>query len=268
MDCMDFRVAGLVRGLVLGGLLAGCAEERRVVYSFEWDLAGVTRPASGAGWEIVTDLGYRVRLDTGYLSSHSAELVECEDRAQPLALLVSGLFPTLVPRPAFAGHVLSPNPLAFHTSHVESIVAAAPTTTSRIVVGGRRYCGVNYLVARADASAAGLPADLDMVGKSLYVAGMYGFPGAVPEPFAIASTVASGRRVGIFSPGASGGDGQRGELDTASGDAVVRIRRRLGSLFDGVDFAHQPRSDWAHGILANLVDDLSVVCATADGVER
>jgi hypothetical protein len=252
---------------VFVGLLAGCAEERRVVYSLEWDVAGLSRPASGVGWEIVTDLGYRVQLDAGYLSSHSVELIECDYRPQPLARLVSGLVASLVPAPAFAGHVLSPNPSAFRTTHVESLVAAAPITTSRIVVGGRRYCEVSYLVARAEVSAAGLPGDLDMAGKSLYVAGMYSLPGTAPERFAIASTVASGGRVGFFAAGHFGDDGHRVELDTASGDVVVRIRRRLGSLFDGVDFARQPRSDWAHAILANLVDDLTVVAATNEGSE-
>ena len=250
-------LAGFV-ALVLAQTL-GCADEQRVLYSLEWDTTGAQRSQSGDAWTLDTDLGYRVQLAEGFLVSHSVELVECDARPQPLAQALLDSLSTLAVRPARAGHAPSLNPSAFRSSYVEPIVAAAPTTTSRVLVGGRRYCDVDYLIARADVSAVGLPKAVDMVGKSLYLRGVYAARRQRPVPFTIATTVASGRRAGLFRPGHFGDEEFRAVFDASSGDVVVRLRRRLAGMFDGVDFARSPERDWPHRILANLVDDMTVV---------
>lgn len=253
MDGVVGRLAGL---FLLLPVVAGCVGERRVVFSLEWDLTGTERSADGAALVVRTDLGYRVWLQRGFLASHPLDLVECAEPVPPLARLAAGAAALLAPAPAWAGHVLSLNPSAFRPATVESLPAAAPTTSTRVLVAGRRYCELNYLVARADAGASGLPDDLAMTGKSLYLEGMFAAPGASPEPFTIATSVTAGRRFALRRPG------------DATGDAVVHVRRRMASLFDGVDFVRQPRSEWPHHILANLVDDLDVVFATAETEPR
>lgn len=263
MDRVVRRLAGL---FLLLPVLAGCVGERRVVFSLEWDLAGTERVDEGAALLVHTDLGYRVWLRRALLASHPLDLVECAGPLPPLARLAAGATALLAPAPAFAGHVLSLNPSAFRPAIIESLLAAAPTTSRRVLVAGRRYCELDYLVARAAAGAAGSPDDLAMAGKSLYLEGMVAAPGASPEPFSIATSVTAGRRFALRRPGDAAA--RSVVFDSDAGDAVVRVRRRMASLFDGVDFARQPRSEWPHRILANLVEDLGVVLETAETEPR
>ena len=259
-------VVGRLVGFLLLLPLVGCVDERRVVFSLEWDLAGAERAAGDPALLIRTDLGYQVWLRRGFLASHALDLVECAGPLPPLARLAADAAALLAPAPAFAGHVLSLNPSTFRPAIVESLLATTPTTSARVLVAGRRYCDVNFLVARADADAGGLPDDLAMAGKSLYLEAMFAAPGAAPVPFTIATSVTAGRRFALRRR--ADGEARSVAFDSATGDAVVRVRRRMASLFDGVDFARQPRSEWPHRILANLVDDTVVVLETAETEPR
>jgi hypothetical protein len=90
------RTAAGVWGLTL--LLAGgcrnqatapaVATPHEVRYQLDWVLDGVERTADGSAWETTNDLGYRVRVTRGYVSSYSMELVECpRDAGTPIARL-------------------------------------------------------------------------------------------------------------------------------------------------------------------------------------
>lgn len=263
---MDGVVGRLVGFLLLLPVLAGCVGERRVLFSLEWDVAGTERSADGAALLVRNDLGYQVWLRRGFLASHPLDLVECAEPSPPLARLAAGAAALLAPAPAWAGHVLSLNPSAFRPAIVESLLAAAPATSARVLVAGRRYCELNYLVARADTAATGLPDDLAMAGKSLYLEGMVAAPGAPPVPFTIATSVTAGRRLALRRH--ADAVARSIAFDSTAGDAVVRVRRCMASLFDGVDFVRQPRSEWPHRILANLVDDLAVVVEAAETEPR
>lgn len=256
---MRFGRIALV-ALVAACAFAGCAREQPLVYSLEWDASDVDRVEGHL--VIENDLGYRVVLDRGFLSSHTAQLVECDYRPQPLAVgsaIRTAVFDGLFVAPAYAGHVLSLDPSAFASVQVESIVAATTTATRRVLVAGGRYCEMSYLVARADEAAHGLPQTVAMVGKSLYLQGVYSYAGQAPTRFEVSSTVAYGRRLPLYPPGHFGDDRLRVELDMSSSGGILRIRRRLRSLFHGLDFARTPEREWARRVLTNVVDDMTVV---------
>jgi hypothetical protein len=263
--------SGLAAPLLLGliAACAGCASsgERRaggeVRYELSWDARGVTRPAGEAAWQVVNDLGYRVRVERGYLVARSMELVECGGSSERVAGLPSLVGAVLGPPPAYAGHgSMAPNPVAISTPHIESLLAAEHAEAGRVPLPNVAYCRVHYLVARADRSAVGLPADLDMLDKSVRVEGAYLAPGATEEvPFALATSIANGALVELFPPGrfAVAQDAFRLTGDVAG--ARVVIRRRLATLFDGIRLDEASTGDAARRLVENVIDDATVEVA-------
>lgn len=236
-------------GLCLcAALVAGCGSDGRFVYTLAWNLEGVRRDDQAIGWSVTTDLGYEVRVDAGYLTSHSAELLACDRRTVPLVQLATWI----APRPAYATHALSLNPSAFHQARIESLARPRDSRTVRPVPAAE-YCGVQYLVARAAGVATGLPEDIDMTARSLYLRGDYAAAEGMHQPFEITTTVAHGLRF----------DSDR--IDGRDAPVAVRIERSLGRLFDGVDFAQSPEREWPRRILRNLIDSTVVAVDRPQG---
>ena len=101
-------------------LLGGCGgapppSAHMVRYAVDWDRAGVTPLADGAGWEVTNDLGYRVRVTRGYITTYSMELVECPKAAATSPLdHVATLLGRLIEATASAGHSSgTPNPAEY-----------------------------------------------------------------------------------------------------------------------------------------------------------
>ena len=239
--------------LLAATLLGACTRSappapHAVHYVVAWARDGVV-PA-GDGWEVTTDLGYRVRVTRGYLTSYSMELVECPKAA----------WSVLSPPPAWAGHSAgTPNPAAIRPMQVESLLATTDREIGAVTLAPQTYCQLHYLIARAGREAQGLPSDLDMVDASLHVDGTYRAPAAdAPTPFAIHTAIANG---GLFD---HTGAAAPIRVDMGQGATRVTVRRHLGSLFDGVDFATTSDSVRASRILASVVEHVEVELASVE----
>jgi hypothetical protein len=252
-------LAVLLTAVTYAGCRSGTvpAASHAVSYRLEWSWNGATVEASG-GWQTVNDRGYRVRLERGYLVDYSMELVEC-----PKEALQSGLdasWPWLPVRSAWAGHMpTTPNPAAIHTPHIEALHAPTDFEVGSLPLAAQRYCRIHYLIARANRSAVGLPEDVDMVERSLYVRGTYQSADAPePRPFELATSAANAVLTQLFPPGQYGVKGAAFVVDTGRENARVVMHRQLGTLFNGVDFAAQPGARIERQLLQNLIDGTQI----------
>jgi len=221
---------------------SACAPEGRVAYDLSWNLDRIEFAASGAQWEVTTDRDFRVRVDGGYINSHSVELLPCE----PEALRQMSEGQSWFVRPAAATHLPSLNPTSFHSARVESLTDLRVRRTVQRLAPGAAYCEAHYLIARADDASRGLPMEMDLLGKTLYVHGAVLSADGSQVPFELVTASANGLRVDIP------------ELAPGTSDVVIRIERRLGMLFDGIDFNGSASRAWTRQILANLIAATSV----------
>lgn len=230
-----------------------------VRYRLTWAEGDVTA-ADGGAWEVTTNLGYRVRVARGWVTSYSTELVECPRTADVDG---PGAWP-FAPAPAWAGHNAgTPNPAAVKPMQVESLTDPAPHDAGTVLLAPQAYCQVHYLVARASHDSPGLPRELDMVDVSLHVEGTYRAPtdgGATADAsFTIHTASAYGQlfaRIGD-PPTDLRADPGRGGLD-------VEIRRRRSRLFDGVDFARMPVKAAGLRMLQAFVDGAEIRVSPID----
>lgn len=124
---------------------------------------GIEVQVAVAGQELPTTLG-TVELAPSFVVIQATELIACETVAQRIWRAVNPL-PS-----AFAHGESSPVKLA------TPVVVPLTGTHTSLVVGNIEpppdsYCSVELELGVADDDAVGLPAETDMVGKSLYVAG-------------------------------------------------------------------------------------------------
>jgi hypothetical protein len=227
-----------------------------VRYELEWAWDDVKRAADESSWDITNDLGYRVHVTRGYVTSYSMELVECPKDVAPTPLArLDTLLWSIVEGTAYAGHATgTPNPAAIHPMQVESLTAAAPHQFPPVFLLPQAYCKLHYLVARAGPGAPGLPADFDMVDKSLHVDGSYEAAGtAVETPFTLDTASAYGA---LFDHAANASAAMH--VDTGTSAIQVTIRRHLGKMFDGVDFAKMTPRMAAGQVLKSLIDHVEV----------
>lgn len=232
----------------------GTGAWHEVRYRLEWASDDVTRLENGPAWEVTNDRGYRVRLTRGYLTSYSMELVECPKDAATGARLGALLWST-VESVAWAGHsVGTPNPAAIRPMQVESLTEPTAHDVGEVLLAPQAYCQLHYLIARAGREAHGLPPDLDMVDASLHVELTYQAAGAdAPTPFTLHTAVANG---GLFDRATGAPTAMR--VDTGRNATQVTVRRDLGRMFDGVDFAAMAEGQIAGQILTSLIDHVDV----------
>ncbi|HZR81275.1 MAG TPA: hypothetical protein VFD92_09295 [Candidatus Binatia bacterium] len=266
------RRAGAAAFAALAAWLAGACRSTPAVapaphevrYRLAWATPRGPASADGAA-EITNDLGYRIRIRRGWVTSYSMELVECpKTSATSAAARAVGLAWSWLEGTAWAGHSAgTPNPAAIRPMRVESLLEPATRDVGAVELAPQAYCQVHYLVARAGRDAQGLPDDLDMVDRTLHVEGTYVAPGASAEiPFTIQSAAAYGQ---LFDRAAGASSALR--VDTGRESVEVTIRRHLDRMFDGVDFARMPEKAAALQMLRSLVDhsDAEVVPSHANG---
>jgi hypothetical protein len=244
-------------------LVAGCEPAstpqirtaHQVRYHLDWAWDDANRTADGTAWEVGNDLGYRVRVTRGYVTSYSMELVECpKDAATPVASLGTLLW-SAVGSTAYAGHATgTPNPAAIRPMQVESLTAPTARQVAVVLLSPQTYCQLHYLVARAGREAPGLPADVDMVDASLHIDGTYQAPETTTDtPFTLHTAVAYGALFDhTVNPAAPL------HVDTGSSATATTVRRHLGRIFDGVDFVTMTDRVIAGQVLKSLLDHVEV----------
>jgi hypothetical protein len=245
-------------------LTAGCRSDpagsasHTASYRLEWSADGVDIELGGTSWQTTNDRGYRVRVDRGYLVDYSMELVEC-----PKDALRSGrdsLWAWFPVQAAWAGHMpTTPNPAAIHTPHIEALHAPTDFDVGSMQLAPQRYCRVHYLIARANRSAVGLPEDVDMVERSLYVRGTYqSAKAAASHPFELATSAANAALTELFPPGYFGVQGSAIVIDTGRENVRIVIHRTLKSLFDGIDFEAMSAARIERQVLQNLINHTDI----------
>ncbi len=256
------RVAAAVAMVAAAGCRASTAPAvaptpapHAVRYRLTWASDDVTPTSDGKGWEVTTDLGYRVHVTRGWVTSYSTELVECSKAAD-----ARGWWP-FEAASAWAGHNAgTPNPAAVKPMRVESLLDPTPHDAGTVTLAPQPYCQLHYLVARAGHDSPGLPTELDMVDVSLHVEGTYRARDATTDTaFTIHTASAYGQ---LF---ARVGDPPTDlHVDPGRGALTVEIRRRRSRLFDGVDFARMPVKAAGLRMLQGFVDGVAVDVATVD----
>lgn len=223
-----------------------------VRYRLEWTTDGVA-----AGSELTNDLGYRIHLKRGWITSYSMELVECPKADATASERIgrsgwSWLFDDGI---AWAGHNAgTPNPAAIKPMQVESLTDPQGHDVGNVMLAPQPYCQLHYLVARAGHDSPGLPSELDMVDTTIHLDGTYRAPGGGAEtPFTVHSASAYGqlfaRVVGADRPL---------HVDTGRESVQIVVRRRLAKIFDGVDFATMKEKALALRILESVVEHVEV----------
>ncbi|MEC9073184.1 MAG: hypothetical protein VX938_12410 [Myxococcota bacterium] len=225
-----------------------------VSYILSWTSSQAHEIATG--WEVTNDLGYRVRLTSGWLTTYSVQLVPCsgDDREDNgwLRRLLGG-------RPAYAGHGGSTDPSAITIAHVEELTTPTDQLLGPVEPGEGRYCQVHYLLGPAEGGARGLPETPDLMDSSLFLQGAWGAPGAAPtQPFQIQSSLAMGEMMYLYPPDRPGDADASFALDTGTSNATVRVTRNLDTLFDGVDFGLMDDVGLQKAVLQAVVKSLEI----------
>ena len=220
--------------------------------SLRWVLDWEPIASDSEGFEVVSDLGYRVRVEAGWIGSWGATLIECDDDAdrRPRAELALAS-PWLVAEGHSTG---ADDPSAWVYAGVESVTEQRVVTAEPIELPAARYCQAHYLLAPiSDASegfteAAAALAERDpnasLLGASVLIIGNWQPPGGgAATPFVLRSEQAYGK---ILELAASAVE------DADDADIDVVIERQLASMFDQVDFATAEPEHAAWQVLGNL----------------
>ncbi len=221
-----------------------------------WDLAGAT--PGRVGFTTTTDLGYEVTVTSGWLVNYATTLVPCDDAA--VAAAGDRLLGLLGVGVAHAHHAEFDDPSMLEMVLVEELGGEAggapPLLLGSSWFPTAEYCGAHWLIARGDEDTFD-PDGGSAWGRALHVEGRW-------ERGDEAGSIAIGTSLGnamtrafddVDLAAAAGGDG-----------AIVTIERKLGTMFDGVDFAAGQVNaiDWA--VVTNLVEQASVSVERVDVV--
>jgi len=242
--------AGLVALAGLIALAAACdqAPPRPVNVQFDlaWDTAGAKVEDGHA--LIATDTGYEVELDRLTLTTYSVELMPCQPLPPPKKAAISFI------GTAWAGHQAGHPVTRTNKSGFEAPLTADTLTMDKIPVPDVAYCGAHYLIGRLLDPPPGMdPANT--VGFSLRAHGRYHKAGADTwTELTLDTPVAHG--ILLDFPDTTKGTRFK------DGDVLV-VTRKLGPMFNGVDFQTMDEAAVVRQILRQVVSGTVVSWHTA-----
>jgi hypothetical protein len=225
--------------------------------SVRWVLDWGSVSNDGQGFEVMSDLGYRVRVEAGWIGSWGITLIECpaegEERAPSVELGLAS--PWLIAEGHASGE---DDPSAWVFAGVESLTERRIVEAEPIELDGARYCEVHHLLAPISEASEGFAAaeaaltELDptasLVGASVLIIGSWEPPGGgAATPFVLRSEQGYGKIL---------------ELDTTAAglegaDIEVLLQRELTGMFDQVEFATDEPDDVSWQVLGNLAKQAS-----------
>lgn len=206
-----------------------------VRYRLAWDTDGLDVAPDGT-WSTVTDLGYRVTLVRGWLTSYQMSMVPCwlveGTRAErsPLWILWS-----LVGGVAHAGHDDEPEPSRVSASRVEALAPLVGSAFGAARVPAMVYCKAHYVAARADDDTLDRPDAYAGERITVHLEATWAAPGGEPVPFTVRSALAAGKNLALVPTG--GGEDDALRIDPSLGGVELTVYRRPAGWFDGIDFA-------------------------------
>ena len=215
-----------------------------IAFVLDWQAA--VGPAIGdVAWEVETDLGYKVRLHSGWTTLYGMSLIPCEagDLTEPDLLAdVRGLFEI---KSAWAGHGGVDDPSAAYGRYVENLANPEAIDYAQLDFEGLSYCQLHFVYGPANAETPGLPAQPDMVGNSVHVVGSWQPPGGGEwTEFTLAPSHADGEII----------DFDAGQLGPIDGRVEFRLRRDWRGIFEGIDFETASNFDLEVAVLRALVE--------------
>lgn len=216
------------------------------VWRLTWDRAGVIADARGPGWSVVNDLGYQVHVVSGWVLDHSVSLGPCApaqvDGGTSWFSLRFGI------RSAFAHEDADAS--AIEAMHAEDLTHLGDSGPWPSVFPKTRYCRAHWLAARATAKTDA-PAGVDLAQTSVRVSGSWergGETGIVDLdtwwPQGALQDLADITDPTDFAAAVADGEARW---------AWVTVDRKLGSLFDGIDFAEDSEAEATGKLVDNLV---------------
>lgn len=212
-------------------------------YYLNWTWGAAQRDADGSGWQVVTDLGYQVHVESGSLVAYSTQLIECPHE-HPTALDALDLINT-----AEAGHGSDgADPSALPQGMIENLAAPGLIKLGTVTLtGDLHYCQAHYLIARTDSTIEGMSQTDPLWGVSLYLTGTYQQGNSAPVPFTLQTSLANGKIADLDHTALH-----------SQPIADVIITRRLDTLFNGLDFATMESAELGKAALWNLIADLTI----------
>ncbi|MEZ4474967.1 MAG: hypothetical protein R3F60_30080 [bacterium] len=199
-----------------------------LAWTLAWDATGVQPEA--VGWSVTTDLGYRVHLIDGAVTTWDASLVADDGTGTCAAL---------------KNHAGDQNETSADAPRVESLVNPLPSDTWALKSGLLgRYCLGQVVVARATplVGTDGRARVRDRVALALALTWARGGGPAtrleVQAPF--------GHGALLALPG--------GPIDFQQAGRRLTLVRSLAGLFDGIDFETSTADNVARDVLRALLD--------------
>jgi len=228
-------------GAAAEGAVIGAA-----VWRLTWDTGRVVADERGRGWSVENDLGYRVRVASGWLVDHSVSLGPCvvprPDGGAAWLPIRLGV------RAAYAHEDADAS--AIEAMHAEDLTRLEDSGPWPSVFPEARYCRAHWLLARAT-KATDAPAGVDLAQTSIRVTGSWE-RGGVARPLSVDTWWPQGKVQeldGIADPDALA----EARADGETRWAWITVRRQLGSLFDGIDFAVDSEDEIAGKLVDNVV---------------
>ncbi len=235
-------------------LAEGGGSAHAVYYELSWNDDGIIETHDNGSWTTETDLGYRVRVDSGMVVNYSAQLVECDEGAVDICAdeASASLWRQLgvgIPR-AWAGHSSGESdPSAVEETHAQSLTSHATLASGSALAQPAVYCRSHYLAGPLTDTTENKPDDDSLIGNTLWIDGSYTAPGSQEAiPFSLATTSAYGAFDDLASE-----NGDADVLQSGHASALVRISRPRGRMFDGIDFATTDLLDAGTVVLRNLI---------------
>lgn len=218
------------------GVPGGPINEGILVHEVTYDLAWTLQDIDFVPYE--NNLGFQVTVDTAYIVHYAIQLVPCTDERSATAVLWA-------PWTAIAGHGDENDVSVTQIPVVEGLHKQQSLSLGTVSFTPQRYCGVHYLVGRASASAEGLPTDVSLTDRSLYVRGEWQRGTGPQTPFEWETDLAYGAFQALPS-------------DTPSGAIRWVGTRRPERLFQDVHFENMSQTQQMWQFLINAVDGVDV----------
>lgn len=222
-------------GAAKGALLRGAT------WTLTWDKARVT-PIEEGGWEVSTDLGYRVHVTSGWLVSYSVSLGLCPTgETDSGASALSRFF-----RVRSAQAHEDGNASTIDLQHAEDLTGGLePRVPWSAAFPAERYCRVHWLAGRGD-ERVDSPDGVDLYGRSVVLTGTWEREGT-RRVLAVSTWWPQGYLVDLDPLVV-----EKAPDDGEARVAHVTVKRRLGALFDGIDLASATGEVLAGRVLENL----------------
>lgn len=198
-------------------------------YTLAFDTSRLDRARDS--WSVETDLGYRVTVTSGSLTTYGVSLVACSD-------VVASSWLDVFVASAHAGHGSIADPSTWSDPLTEDLLVAEPVVFGEILFQTEAYCRLHYLVYAATEDTEGASsADLE---RSMRIEGTVTNPDGHTRELLLDSGLGHGS---LMDLPVLGGDGE--VLDAV-------LRRDLGGVFDGIDFDQTSDEDVAWTVLGRL----------------